>query len=341
MRAVWITRHGGPEVLAVREAPDPEPRPGEVRVRVAACGLNFAETSARKGLYPDAPPPPCVVGYEGAGTVDAVGSGVTSLGPGARVVYLSHFGGHADVVCVPAANVLELPAAMSFDEAAALPVNYLTAFHMLFRLARLRAGERVLVHMAAGGVGTAVLQLCRTVEGVQVFGTCSRGKHDYARSHGCDHPIDYHAVDYAAEVRQATGGRGVDLVLDPLGGADWAKGYGLLAPTGMLIAFGLANASRGSGKRSLARAAVQLARAPWFTPMKLMSDNRTVSGCNMGHLWGETELLRGELTELLALYERGAVRPHVGGRFSFERAGDAHQELELGRNVGKVLLVPR
>lgn len=341
MRAVWITKHGGPEVLAVRETPDPEPGRGEVRVRVQACGLNFAETSARKGLYPDAPQPPCVVGYEGAGVVDAVGEGVDGPAPGARVVYLSHFGGHADVVCVPAANVLELPAAMSLEEAAALPVNYLTAYHMLFRLARLRPRETVLVHMAAGGVGTAVLQLCRTVERVRVIGTCSSGKHDYARRHGCDHPIDYRAVDYADEVRRLTGGRGVDLVLDPLGGADWAKGYSLLGPTGMLIAFGLANASQGSGKRSLARAAFQLARSPWFTPMKLMSDNRTVSGCNMGHLWGETALLRGELEDLLALYERGAVRPHIGSRFPFERAGEAHQELELGRNVGKVLLVPR
>jgi NADPH:quinone reductase-like Zn-dependent oxidoreductase len=166
MRAVWITRHGGPEVLEVRETPDPEPGPGQVRVRVRAAGLNFAEVMARQGLYPDAPKPPCVVGYEAAGVVDAVGPGVSGPAVGQRVVALARFGAHAEAVCVPAEQTLALPEGTGFEEAAALPVNYLTAYHMLFRVACVRPGERVLVHMAAGGVGIAVLQLCRTVEGV-------------------------------------------------------------------------------------------------------------------------------------------------------------------------------
>src|SRR5690349_16952557 len=225
MKAIWITKYGGPEVLAVRDGPDPEPGPGEVRVRVRAAGLNFADIMARLGLYPDAPKPPCVVGYEAAGVVDALGSGVAGPPVGARVLALSRFGGQADVICIPAAHAVPMPAAMSFEEAAALPVNYITAYHALFRVAALRPGEKVLVHMAAGGVGIAALQLCRTVEGVETFGTASASKHGALRDEGCHHPIDYRTRDYEAEVRGLTGGRGVDVVLDPLGGRDWRKGY--------------------------------------------------------------------------------------------------------------------
>jgi len=205
MRAVWITRPGGPGALEVRETADPEPGPGQVRVRVRAAGLNFAEVMAAQGLYPDAPKPPCVVGYEVAGVVDALGERTPGPAAGSRVLAMTHFGGHADVVCVPAEQVLRIPDAMSFEEAAAIPVNYLTAYHMLFRIAGVRPGERVLVHMAAGGVGTAVLQLCSTVGDLEVFGTASAAKHEALRAEGCAHPIDYHATDYAAEVRRRTG----------------------------------------------------------------------------------------------------------------------------------------
>jgi synaptic vesicle membrane protein VAT-1 len=339
MRAIWISKHGGPDVLQVREALDPTPGCGEVRVRVAACGLNFAEVMARKGLYPDAPPPPCVVGYEGAGTIDAVGPDVDSARVGRRVLYLSAFGGHADTVVTQAQRVFAIPDAMSFEHAAALPVNYMTAYHMLFQLARIRSGESVLVHMAAGGVGTAVLQLCRSVGGVTTYGTASAAKHGYVRAHGCDFPIDYRTTDYARELLRLTHGRGVSLVLDALGGHDWRKSYGVLRPTGMLVAFGLANVSAGP-RRNLARAGWQLARSPRFSPMELMGDNRTVSGCNMGHLMSEVELLTCHMHALLELYTAGKIVPQVSARFPFERAADAHAELEQRRNSGKVLLVP-
>jgi NADPH:quinone reductase-like Zn-dependent oxidoreductase len=339
MRAVWIKKHGGPEVLEVREGPDPEPRAGEVRVRARACGLNFAEVMARQGLYPDAPKPPCVVGYEGSGVVDALGPGVTTPVVGSRVIYLSMFGGHADVVCVPAEQVTVMPEAMSFEHGAALPVTYLTAYHMLFRIARLRGGEQVLIHMAAGGVGTAVLELCRTIAGVTTYGTASQPKHEFIRGLGCHHPIDYRKQDYAAEVLRLTGGRGVDLVLDPLGGPDWGKGYRLLAPAGLLIAFGLANANKG-GTRKIVHVLGQIVRSPLFRPMQLMGDNRAVAGVNMGHLWKETALLREEIDALMELYRKGAIAPHVHRSFPFSRAAEAHAELEYGKNIGKVLLTP-
>src|ERR1700719_69536 len=178
MRAVWISKAGGPEVLEVRETPDLVPKTGEVRIRTGACGLNFAEMMARQGLYPDAPKIPCVVGYEAAGTVDSAGEGVDRGLIGKRVVVLSRFGAHADQVCVPHNYAFVIPDEMSFAEAAAIPVNYLTAYQMLFRVAAIQPGESVLIHMAAGGVGLAVLQLCRTVEGIMTFGTAAKTKHD-------------------------------------------------------------------------------------------------------------------------------------------------------------------
>jgi len=339
MRAIWITKAGGPEALEVRETPDPEPGPGQVRVRVRVAGLNFAEVMAAQGLYPDAPKPPCVVGYEAAGVIDALGEGVEGLAAGQRVVALTHFGGQADVVCVPAEQVLAIPDGMSFEDAAAIPVNYLTAYHLLFRAASVRPGERVLVHMAAGGVGLAVLQLCRTVEGLVVFGTASAAKHEVLRAEGCTYPIDYRATDYAAEVRRLTGGAGVDVVLDPLGGNDWRKGLKLLRPCGRLVAFGFANLASGPRRRP-AHMAAQIAGIPLLTPLQLMNNNRTVSGVNIGHLWDEIALLREELQAVLALWAAGSIKPRIDGVYPFTEAAAAHRQILRRRNVGKILLTP-
>jgi synaptic vesicle membrane protein VAT-1 len=339
MRAVWITKPGGPEALEVRETADPEPGPGQVRVRVSAAGLNFADVMAAQGLYPDAPKLPCVVGYEVAGTVDALGERTQDHAPGQRVLAMTRFGGHADVVCVPAEQVLAIPDAMSFEEAAAVPVNYLTAYRMLFRVAGVRPGERVLVHMAAGGVGMAVLQLCRTVDDLKVFGTASAAKHEVLRAEGCAHPIDYHATDYAAEVRRLTGGEGVDIVLDPLGGNDWRKGLKLLRPGGRLVAYGFANLASGPRRRP-AHMAAQVAGIPLLTPLQLMNQNRTVSGVNIGRLWGEIAALREELQAVLALWDQGRIKPHIDRAYPFAEAAAAHRRILRRQNIGKILLKP-
>jgi NADPH:quinone reductase-like Zn-dependent oxidoreductase len=339
MRAVWITRPGGPSALAVRETADPEPGPGQVRIRVSAAGLNFADVMAAQGLYPDAPKPPSVVGYEVAGVVDALGERVEGYAAGQRVLAMTHFGGHADVVCVPADHVLAIPDAMSFEEAAAIPVNYVTAYHMLFRVASVRPGERVLVHMAAGGVGTAVLQLCRTVDDLEVFGTASAAKHDVLRAEGCAHPIDYRATDYAAEVRRLTRGEGVDIVLDPLGGNDWRKGLKLLRPAGRLVAYGFANLAAGPRRRP-ARLAAQVAGIPLLTPLQLMNHNRTVSGVNIGHMWDQIAILREELQAVLALWDENKIKPHIDMSYPFTQAADAHRRILQRKNIGKVLLKP-
>ena len=339
MRAVWITRAAGPGALQVRETADPEPGPGQVRIRVRAAGLNFAEVMAAQGLYPDAPKPPCVVGYEVAGVIDALGDGVQSYPAGQRVLALTRFGGHADVVCVPAEQVLPMPDAMTFEAAAALPVNYLTAYHMLFRVAAVRPGERVLVHMAAGGVGTAVLQLCRTVDNLQTFGTASAAKHDVLKAEGCAHPIDYHATDYAVEVRRLTAGEGVDIVLDPLGGHDWRKGLKLLRPCGRLVAYGFANLASGQRRRP-ARLLSQVAGIPLLTPLGLMNRNLTVSGVNIGHLWGQMAILREELQAVLVLWDQGKIKPLIDTTYPFADAAAAHRRILQHQNTGKIVLVP-
>jgi NADPH:quinone reductase-like Zn-dependent oxidoreductase len=339
MRAIWITKAGGPEVLEVREAADPAPGPGQVRVRVKAAGLNFAEVMARQGLYPDAPRTPFVAGYEAAGVIDAVGDGVTGLTAGTRVMAMSRFGAHADTLVTSSKLVVPIPEAMTFEEAAAVPVNYVTAYHMLFRVANLRSGSKVLVHMAAGGVGIAALQLCRTVPGVVTFGTTSASKHDAVRAQGCDHPIDYRSADYGEEIRRLTSGKGVDIILDALGGKDWKKGMGLLRPAGLLIAFGFANMASGD-KKDYLNLVSQVVQIPLFTPLGLMNDNRGIAGVNIGHLWDEVDLLNEELAAVLELYKQGKVKPQVSDVVPFDRAADAHRIIQSRKNIGKVVLVP-
>jgi NADPH:quinone reductase-like Zn-dependent oxidoreductase len=339
MRAIWITRHGGPEVLEVREQADPAPGPGQVRVRVHAAGLNFSELLARQGLYPEAPRPPCVVGFEISGVIDALGAGVASRILGTRVMAPTRFGGHADLVCVQAQHAYPIPDTMSFAEAAALPVSFATAYHMLHHVARLRPGARVLVHMAAGSVGLAVLQLCRGMPGVQIFGTASRGKHELLRAQGCHHPLEHEGGRYVRAILDLTDGEGVDIVLDALGGRHWELGYGLLRPAGILIAFGFASASPGD-RRSPAAIERVLGEVPRFSPLTMMMYNRAVAGVHIGRLFRETDLLDDYLQALVGLYREGQIRPIIDTTFGFDQVQDAHRRLHARENVGKVILQP-
>lgn len=338
MRQVWIPKVGGPEVLELRESPDPEPAEGQVRIRVAAAGVNFADILARLGLYPDAPRLPAVVGYEVAGVVDRVGPGSDRFEEGARVVALTRFGGYSETVTVPAVQALPIPDALSFEMAAAIPVNYLTAWLMLVRLGAVRAGERVLVHAVAGGVGQAALQICRW-RGAIVFGTASAAKHERLRELGVAHCIDYHTQDFEAEVRRLTGGEGVDIVLDAIGGESFRKSYRSLAPLGRLFLFGVSSFAP-EKRRNLLAALTGLLRMPSFRPIPLMHHNRGVFGVNLGRLWGRAALLRRMLEEIVARVGDGTFKPVVDRTFSFERAAEAHAYIQEHRNFGKVLLVP-
>jgi NADPH:quinone reductase-like Zn-dependent oxidoreductase len=337
MRQIWITKAGSPEVLEVREAADPVPGDGEVRIRVRAAGINFADLMARVGLYPDAPKIPCVVGYEVSGVVDAVGSGTERVKVGDRVFGMPRFGGYSDTIVVKEAQAFPMPAAMSFEQAAALPVVYLTAHHMMLFTGNLRPRSKVLIHSAAGGVGLAAIELAKTRD-CEIFGIASKSKHAFLTERGCQHPIDNDA-DYVAEIRALTEGRGVDLVLDPVGGKSWTEGYELLAPAGRLVAFGLSAAASGK-KRSLLHAIGQVVQVKKWSPMKLMDDNKAVQGVNMGHLFGELGMLVEQFAALIAMYDAGQIRPHVDRTFKFSEAAAAHHYIHDRKAKGKVLLVP-
>jgi NADPH:quinone reductase-like Zn-dependent oxidoreductase len=343
MRAVVITRHGGPEVLAVRELPDPAVDPGRVRIEVRAAGINFADLMARSGMYPDAPPLPSVVGYEVAGIVEAVGEGVESCAAGDRVMAATRFGGHAELCSVAARDVLPLPAEMSFEQGAAVPVNYGTAYAGVVLMGGLREGDRLLVHAAAGGVGIAATQLA-AARGAEVFGTASAAKHDANRAQGVDHAIDYRTVDFEAEVLRLTGGEGIDIAFDAIGPTSFRKDYRLLRPGGRLVCYGLSEVQSGEG-RDLAAAVKGLVRMttatmPWWKSMAIMNENKGVFGLNMLHWWDREGSLDRVVAPLADDLAAGRLEPVVAASFPFDEAAAAHRYIHERRNVGKVVLVP-
>jgi NADPH:quinone reductase-like Zn-dependent oxidoreductase len=340
MRQIWITRAGPPEVLEVKEAPDPEPRAGEVRIRVEASGVNFADIIGRMGLYPDLPPIPVVPGYEIAGRVDAADAGLDGNWIGRDVVAMTRFGGYADTVCVPVKQVFARPSGMSALEAAAIPVNYLTAWQLLVVMGGLKRNETVLVHSAGGGVGIAATQIAKHLGG-RVIGTASAGKHAELRALGIDHLIDYRTEDFEMRSREITDGRGVDLILDPVGGESWRKGYRLLAPAGRLGAYGLSAAATRKQRSLLATLGV-IARIPWFqfNPLALMGANKGVFGVNLGHMLGEIDRIREWADRLFDLWTQGVVKPKIAQTFQFAEVVQAHHFIQDRRNIGKVLLIP-
>jgi synaptic vesicle membrane protein VAT-1 len=335
MRQAVIPRHGNADVFEMRESPDPVPGDGQIRIRVRAAGINFADILARIGLYPDAPKPPVVVGYEVAGVVDAVGTGVTNPNEGDRVVALTRFGGYSDCVVVPASQAYQFPDRLSDAEAAAVPVTYLTAALALYRMAALTAGETVLVHNAGGGLGIAATQLAR-LRRAAVFGTASIGKHDALRSFGVEHAIDYRNGDVEAEVRRLTRGRGVDVILDPLGGSSFGASYRMLAPLGRMVMLGISSMS---GEK---RQPWRVLRSWWamkpFDPLSLINRNRGVFGLNVGHLWEERRQLQPLMNLMMTELGAGRLEPIVARTFPLDRVADAHRYIQNRSNIGKVVL---
>lgn len=334
MRQVVIPRYGPPEVLEVRERPDPTPGDGEIRIRVRAAGVNFADLLARIGLYPDAPKPPVVVGYEVAGVVDAVGPNVSGPREGDRVVALTHFGGYADCVVVPAAYAFRIHDELTDAEAAAVPVTYLTAILALYRMAAITSGETVLVHNAGGGLGIAATQLAR-LRGATVIGTASAGKHDALRRFGVEHAIDRHA-DVEVEIKRITRGRGVDVVLDPIGGRSFAVSYRLLAPLGRLVMVGVSSIA--GERRNPLKVWRSLWSMPTFKPLSLVNRNRGVFGLNLAHLWDERRLVQTTMALLMTELRAHRLEPVVARTFPLERAADAHRFIQNRGNIGKVIL---
>jgi len=343
VRAVVITRNGPPEVLRVEERPDPPVGAGQVRVAVKAAGINFADLMARAGTYPDAPPVPCVVGYEVAGEVESVGEGVDSVAVGDRVLAGTQFNGYAELVTVPADQVLPLSADMSFEEGAAIPVNYGTAYAALVIMGGLKEGERALIHAAGGGVGIAATQIAK-LRGAEIFGTASPSKHEACAAQGVDHPIDYRNKDFADEVMRITGGQGVDVIIDAIGPSSFKKDYKILRPGGRLIMYGASEIQTGEGRdlRAVAKALTRMPRAtmPWWKSLAVMNENKGVFGLNMLSWWKTEGNLDRVLDPLSADLEAGRLKPVVSEAFPFDRAPDAHRFIGDRKNVGKVVLTP-
>jgi NADPH:quinone reductase-like Zn-dependent oxidoreductase len=337
-----LTGHGGPEVLRVQDRPEPPVGPGEVRIAVKAAGINFADTLARVGLYPDAPKTPCVLGYEVGGEVESVGEGVESVKPGDRVMAGSRFNGQAELVTVKENMVFELPKKLSFEEGASFPVNYATAQAGLVVMGGLAEGERVLIHAAAGGVGIAATQIAK-LRGAEIFGTASASKHDAIREQGVDHAIDYRSQDFATEVMRISGD-GVDVIFDALGPTSFRKGYRILRQGGRLIMYGASEVKPGE-RRQLGTALRTLAKSPfssmpWWKGLAVMNENKGVFGLNMLSWWDREGDFSRVIDPLMPAFAEGKLRPVVAEAFPFERAGDAHRFIAERRNVGKVVLVP-
>lgn len=339
MRAMYITAGGGPEVFEPRDVADPSPAAGEVVIDVAAAGINFADVLARQGIYPDCPPYPCVVGYEVAGTVSAVGEGVDKTWQGKAVLALTDFGGYADKVAVAADYIWEKPESLSMQEAAAIPLNYITAWGLLIAMGGLDASETVLIHNAGGGVGLAALDIARHI-GATTIGTASARKHDFLKDRGLDHAVDYRTGDWAAQVKRITGGRGVELVIDPIGGKSWKDSYKLLRATGRLGMFGISSASA-SGLKGKLNLVKLFATAPFYHPAKLIPGNVGVFGINIHNMYDEPAKMRGWMTHLLAGVEAGWLRPHVDNSFALQDVGEAQAYIEARKNIGKVVLIPQ
>lgn len=342
MRAMVVRRYGPPENLELRQLPDPQPKPGEVLVRVRAIGVNFADLLQRMGLYPGAPKPLFVPGIEIAGVVERISEGGgrgtpnTNLRPGDAVAAITKFNAYAEWVTVSTDQTYRLPQGMRFEDAAAMPVNYLTAFHSMFTMGNLQPGDRILVHGAAGGVGLAAVQLARA-RGLLIFGTAGPSKQDYLRKAGVDHPIDYEKSDFVEVVRKFAP-EGIEMVMDPIGGKSFSRSYQSLGPGGRLVIYGFSAAAGKTSKRNPLNGLTALLQTPRFHPLKLMGDNISVIGVSLGGLRTRPGLLQSEMDEIFRLWGAGKIGPVTGKSFPLAQAAEAHRYIHDRKNIGKVIL---
>ena len=334
-RRIVLTKAGGPNTLAVIPMDMPEPKAGEIRIEVAFAGINFADLLMRLGLYQPRPKYPFTPGYEMSGTVDAVGEGVTGFTVGQRVVAGLPNGGQASHVIVPSHRALALPDDVGLDVAAAIPVTYLTAHHMLHHLGHMKEDDSVLIHGGAGGVGTAALQICQWAGVSKVWATASGHKSSTIEAYG-GVAIDRHNEDFVEVIKQATNGQGVDHILDPIGGDNLSRSLSALKEGGRLYTYGM-SAAAPSSKRSIIRSFLAWRRTPKFDPLRLMTRNRGVFGVHMG-TWKDETVMVEQLHTILKGVEEGVLSPVIDSVFDAEDVAKAHQYIHDGKNIGKVLL---
>ncbi len=336
MKAILMERHGGPSVLQLSDLPEPAPGPGEVRVRIETIGLNFAEVLSRKGLYRWAPKLPYVPGMEAYGVIDAVGEGASHRNVGEKVLVGAQFGCYAEAVVVPEAQALPAIDFYSPDENAAFLVNYMTAWVALFEMARLRPADLVLIHAAAGGVGSAAVQLAKRF-GCKVFGTAgSEEKIDLLNKLGVDHAVNYRRQDFEAEFREKTDGRGVDVVLELVGGEVYRKSLNLLAPFGRIVVAGFASLDLNRWNP-----------VSWWQAWRALPKARLldmgvrsygVLSTHLGYLLSDMAVLRQSWEALRSFVEVHQIRPVIGATYRFDEMARAHERMESRKSFGKIVL---
>jgi len=338
MKAVFVTRYGGPEVMEIREAPSPTTGVGQILVRVRAIGLNFADIFGRLGVYPGTPKPPFIPGLEFSGDVAEVGPGVTRFSVGQRVMGYSRLGSHAEFVSLSEEYATAIPASMNYQEGAAFLATSLSAYHGIVRLANIRSGEKLLVHASAGGVGIATVQLGLSF-GAEVFATAGTDeKVRLVKRLGAQHVINYNTEDFASEVERISDGYGVDVVMDSVGGEVFKKSWQLLAQMGRYVLFGV-SAVTGKGALNRLKAASAFSSMRPIFPPSLISANKGIFGFNLGTLMGKAAYFREAVNDLLGWHERGVIKPLIGRVFPFEEIVEAHRYLQTRQSVGKVVVI--
>jgi putative PIG3 family NAD(P)H quinone oxidoreductase len=323
MYAVTIPEPGGPDVLTWSEVPDPGPAPGEVLIEVRASAVNRADLLQRAGQYPPPPGAPPYPGLECSGVVTATGDGVSDPPPGTPVCALLGGGGYAQRVAVPAGHVLPVPAGVDLADAAALPEVACTVWANLVDLARLKSGETLLVHGGGSGIGTFAIQLAVAL-GVRVITTARAGKHAALRELGAEVTVDYTDQDFVAATRDATGGRGADVILDIVGGSYLSRNLAALAPDGRLAIIGLQG-----GRRAELDLGALLATRGVISATALRSRPAA----------DKARIVRGVREQVWPLVESGRIRPVIDRRLPMDRAAEAHRVVEASSHVGKVLLL--
>jgi NADPH2:quinone reductase len=337
-----VTQYGGPEALRVVEEDCPEPKRGEVRVKVLAAGVSLPDLMMREGIHPETPRVPFTPGWDLVGVVDRLGEGVSGIEPGQAVAALPIFGAYAEFVCLPQRELVPVPPGLDAAEAVSLILNYITAYQMLHRSAKVRAGQRVLIHGAAGGVGSALLQLGR-LAGLEMYGTCSSRTASAVTGLG-GIPIDYQRQDFVKEIRRLTG-EGVDVVFDSIGGSHIWRSRAALRRGGRVVAYGLTGSLQGgrlasgrSGGRHRFREiwifAVYIA-ASWIAPGR----RRVVPYSIQTLKRLKPEMFREDLIALFDLLRQRKIKPLIARRFPLAEARQAHELLGKGGVTGKIVLV--
>jgi len=339
---IIVTHYGGPDELRVVEEECPEPKDGEVRVRVLAAGVSLPDIMAREGVHPETPPVPFTPGWDLVGVVDRLGKGVSGIEPGQIIAALPISGAYAEFVCLPQRELVPVPSGLDAAEAVSLVVNYITAYQMLHRSAKVRSGQRVLIHGAAGGVGTALLQL-GCLAGLEMYGTCSSRSAPAVSDLG-GIPIDYQHQDFVKEIRRLTS-EGVDVVFDPIGGAHLWHSRKALRPGGTVVGYGLRSSLRGEGLASGHPGRRQRFRGTaifglyvaggWLLPGR----KRVVPYSIQTLKRLKPEGFRQDLIALFDLLQKQELKPLIARRFPLAEARHAHELLGKGGVIGKIVLV--